>query len=92
MEWEQRLRYAKGKWREKLLKREPQKPLYSGLTGKVPIRIDIRTGVVEASKRMKLTPYVIRLSTLKKHTRITIPLNPADYHLRLLAKGRIVSS
>jgi len=90
MEWERRLRCAKGKWREKLLKREPQKPFHNGLTRKVPIRIDIRTGVVEVSKRMKLTPYVIRLSTLKKHTRITIPLNPADYHLRLLAKSRTV--
>lgn len=90
MEWERRLRHAKGKWREKLLKREPQKPFHNGLTGKVPIRIDTRTGVVEVSKRMKLTPYVIRLSMLKKHMRITIPLNPADYHLRLLARGRIV--
>lgn len=89
-EWEQRLQYAKGKWREKLLKREPQKPFHNGLTGKVPVRIDIRTGVVEVSKCMKLTSYVIRLSTLKKHTRITIPLNLADYHLRLLAKSRMV--
>ena len=53
MEWERRLRYAKGKWREKLLKCEPQKPFHNGLTEKVPIRIDTRTGVVEVSKRVR---------------------------------------
>lgn len=89
-EWERRLEYSNGKGRERLFKREPMKPFTGGLTNKVPVRIDIRTGSVEASKNMKLSQYVIRLSTLKRRMRITIPLNPARYHLNLLRKGRIV--
>lgn len=89
-EWERTLGQAKGKWREKLLKREPRKPLSDGLTNKIPVRIDERTGTVEASKRIRLSPYVLRLSSLRKGSRITIPLNPAGYHLELLRKGRVV--
>ena len=89
-EWERDLKYARGRWREKLLKREPKKPFSKGSRGKVPIRIDVRTGVVQASKRMKLTPYLIHLSTLEKHHRITVPLNPAKYHIELLRNGGIV--
>jgi len=89
-DWERRLKHAKGKWREKLLKREPSKPFHNGLAGKVPIRIDIRTGSVESSKRMKLSPYALRLSTLSKNHRIIVPLNPSEYHVELLRKGRIV--
>lgn len=89
-EWRRRLNHAKGRWREKLLKREPQKPFHKGLNEKIPVRIDIRTGLVEQSQTIKLAPYVIQLSTLKKHRRITIPLNPAGYHLDLLRRGRIV--
>jgi transposase len=57
---------------------------------KIPVRIDVRTGKVEDSKRMRLCPHVIRLSTLRKRYRITLPLNPAKYHLEILRKGRIV--
>jgi len=88
--WKIRLRKAKGKWREKLLKREPSPPLSNGLRRKVPIRIDARTGIVEQSKQIKLCPYVLRLSTLKKNYRITVPLNPARYHLEVLRMGRAV--
>jgi putative transposase len=88
-DWERRLKHAKGKWREKLLQREPEKPFHNSLARKVPVRIDSRTGVVEASRRMKLSPYVLRLSTLRKRSRITIPLNPSDYHIELLKEARI---
>jgi transposase len=89
-EWEHRLMYARRGWRERLLKREPQKPFHKGLSKKVPVRLDSRTGVLETSKRIKLCPYVLRLSTLRKKTCITIPLNPAEYHLNLLERGRVV--
>jgi len=89
-EWERRLEYARRGWREKLLKREPQKPFHRGLTKKLAVRLDSRTGVLETSKRIKLSRYVLRLSTLRKNTRITLPLNPAEYHLNLLKRGRIV--
>lgn len=89
-EWEGQLRHAKGRWRQKLLEREPQRPFRNGLNGKVPVRIDVRTGRLESSKRMKLSPYVIRLSTLKKRQRIAVPLNPAKYHLDLLRKSRVL--
>jgi len=89
-EWEHRLKYARRGWRERLLKREPQKPYQKGLSKKLVVRLDSRTGLLETSKRIKLSPYVLRLSTLRKNTRITIPLNPAEYHLNLLERGRIV--
>jgi len=89
-EWEHRLKHARRIWREKLLKREPQKPFRKGISKKVPVRLDSRTGVLETSKRIKLSRYVLRLSTLRKNNRTTIPLNPAEYHLGLLERGRIV--
>lgn len=89
-EWDRELKRSRGNWREKLLKREPRRPLRSGLVRKIPVRIDARTGHVEASKRIKLCPLVLRVSTLEKYAGVTIPLNPADYHLNLLQKGRIV--
>jgi putative transposase len=87
-DWERQLKHAKGKWRGKLLKREPLKPFHNSLTGKVPVRIDVRTGIVVSSNRMKLSPYVLCLSTFSKNHRIIVPLNPAKYHLDLLRKGR----
>jgi transposase len=39
---------------------------------------------------MKLSPYVLCLSTFSKNHRIIVPLNPAKYHLDLLGKGDIV--
>lgn len=89
-DWECQLKHAKGKWRGKLLKREPRQPFHDGLTGKVPVRIDVRTGIVVSSNRMKLSPYVLCLSTFSKNHRIIVPLNPAKYHLDLLRKGGIV--
>jgi putative transposase len=89
-EWEQKVRHAKGKRVQKFVKREPQKPFRKDSAKKVPVRIDTRAGVVEAAKRIKLSPCVLRLSTLRKGVRVTIPLNPAQYHLALLRKGRAV--
>jgi putative transposase len=89
-DWERRLRRVKARWCEKLLRREPKKPFHNGVMRKIPVRIDSRTGIVEASKRIKLSLYVIKLSTLKRRMRVTIPMNPARHHLNLLMKGRVV--
>lgn len=89
-EWETRLKHAKGKWREKLVKREPHKPFQTCSISKIPVRMDRRTGEVQASRKIRIAPVVLRLSTLQKNYRITVPLNPAQYHLNLLKKGRII--
>jgi len=73
-----------------LLKRKPQKPFTNGMHGKVPVWFDYRIGSIEKSQVM-LCPYVARASTPKKGVKITIPLNPAKYHLDLLQKGEIKS-
>jgi len=81
-DWNWELKRAKGEWRKKLLKRTPQKPFSKGMKGKVPIWFDYRIGSIERS-RIKLCSYVARASTLRKGVKITIPLNPARYHLDL---------
>ena len=75
------------KWLHKLLRREPQEPFTNGLKGKVPIWFDNRFGTIEKSKHVKLCPYVARVSTLRRGIKLTIPLNPAKYHLGMLEKG-----
>ena len=52
------MRREKGKWREKILKRQPQKPFSNRLRYKVPVWFDYRIGSVEKS-RIKLSPYVL---------------------------------
>lgn len=89
-QWERQTRKAKGKWREKLLKRQPQKPFSNGIGRKVPVWFDCRIGSVEKSK-IKLCPYVARVSTLRRGAKLTIPLNPAKYHLGLLLEGTLKS-
>lgn len=84
------MRREKGKWREKILKRQPQKPFSNRLRYKVPVWFDYRIGSVEKS-RIKLSPYVARTSTLQKGVKLTIPLNPAKYHLDLLHKSKLKS-
>ena len=79
------------RWLLKLLKREPQKPFSNGVQHKIPIWFDERIGTLEPSRRMKLVPWVARISTLRKGKKITIPLNPAKYHLGLLQKGQLKS-
>jgi len=89
-EWKRRMRRAKGKWREKLLKHEPQKPLSNGISRQIPVWFDYRIGSIEKSK-VKLCPYMARVSTLRRGVKLTVPLNPAKYHLDLLQKGELKS-
>jgi len=74
----------------KLLKREPSKPFHGRKTSrKIPTRFDYRTGEVQWSERAKLSPLLIRISTLEKYEKLTIFLNPSSYHLELLERGEI---
>jgi putative transposase len=83
-------RNGEWKWLRKLLKREPQKPFSRGMTRKVPIWFDSQLGSIEKS-RIKLCPYVARVSTLRRGVKLTVPLNPAKYPLDLLSKGDLKS-
>ena len=93
-EWEKKVagaqRECNERWLCKLMKREPQPPFSNGLKHKIPIWFDYRIGSLEHSE-IKLSPRVIRISTLKRGERITILLNPAKYHLSLLERGEIKS-
>jgi len=74
----------------KLLGREPSKPFQGrNSSGKIPTRFDYRTGEVQRSKRAKLSPLLIRISTLEKYEKLTVFLNPSSYHLKLLDGGEI---
>ena len=79
------------KWLRKLLRREPQEPFANGMKRKVPIWFDNRIGSIERSKHLKFCPYVARVSTLRRGVKLTIPLNPAKYHLSLLEEGTLKS-
>ena len=85
--WERELRRAKAgtKWYKKLLKREPAEPCTSARSKlkKIPTKFDSRTGTIEES-HLKISPLVVRISTLKKGERITILLNPSKWHLDML--------
>ncbi len=93
-EWMQKVAWARRggnkRWLHKLMKREPQPPFSNGLRHKIPIWFDYRLGSLECSG-IKLSPRVIRISTLKRGERITVLLNPAKYHLDLLERGEIKS-
>lgn len=89
-EWTREMRRAKGKWREKILKRQPQKPFSNGIACKGPIWFDYRIGSIKKPK-VKLFQYVARVSTLRRGVKLTIPLNPAKYHLDPLSKGKLKS-
>jgi len=93
-EWRQKVaraqRVGDERWLRKLMKREPQQPFSNGLQHKIPIWFDYRIGSLEVSET-KLSPRVIRISTLKRGERITVLLNPAKYHLDLLEQGKIKS-
>ena len=94
-EWRRRVAETKRngdhKWLRKLLRREPEKPFSRGLSGKVPIWFDRQLGSIEKSKTMSLCSYVARISTLRRGEKLTVPLNPARYHLVLLSKGDLKS-
>ena len=79
------------RWLRKLIKREPQPPFSNGPRRKIPIWFDYRIGGLEEAETIKLSPRVVRISTLKKGERITVLLNPAKYHLDLLERGEIKS-
>jgi len=92
--WEKAVEKARARGDErrlrKLLKREPSKPFHGKSSGrKIPTRFDYRTGEVQRSKRAKLSPMLVRISTLKKYEKLTIFLNPSNYHLELLGQGEI---
>ncbi len=93
--WRREVAIARGEgdkfWLAKLLRREPQEPFTNGTSGKVPIWFDGRIGSIERSKHLKLCPYVARVSTLRRGVKLTIPLNPAKYHLDLLEQGTLKS-
>lgn len=76
---------------DRLLQREPQEPFTNGLLHKVPIWFSSDYGSIEKSKHLKLCPYVARVSTLKRRSKITIPLNPAKHHCSLLEQGTVKS-
>jgi transposase len=78
-------------WLRKLMKREPRPPFSNGYKHKIPIWFDYRIGSLEESKTVRISPCLIRTSTLKQGERITILLNPAKYHLDLLERGEIKS-
>ncbi len=92
--WERAVEKARARGDErrlhKLLKREPSKPFRGrDSNGKIPTRFDYRTGEVQWSERAKLSPLLIRISTLEKYEKLTIFLNPSSYHLELLELGEI---
>ena len=61
------------------------------MKSKVPIWFDCRIGSIEEARHLKLCPYVARISTLRRGVKLTIPLNPAKYHLDLLERGTVKS-
>ena len=74
----------------KLLKREPSKPFHGkDSKRKIPTRFDYRTGEVQRSERAKLSPWLVRISTLKLREKLVVFLNPSSYHLGLLERGEI---
>ena len=94
-EWERGVRRAQRegdeRWLHKLVKREPSKPFSNGLQHKIPTWFDYRVGNLEKSEMVQISPYLVRLSTLKQRERLTVLLNPAKYHINLLERSEIKS-
>lgn len=90
--WELKLLKSKKdtKYHDKLLKQEPSQPFSNKRTliHKIPVRLDYRTGNVK-KVNLKLTQWMIEISTLKKHKRMAVLLNPSKYHTDLLESGEI---
>jgi len=80
--WENKCKYAKDKYLQKLLKREPSFPQQSK---KAVVRLDYRTASIK-KLNLSMSNLWLNLSTLKKRSRILIPLNPSQYHLNQLGK------
>jgi len=90
--WKRKISKAKKgtKWYDKLLKREPSRPCTSERSRlrKIPIRLDYRTGNVKEVD-LKLTNLIAEVSTLRKHERMALLLNPSQYHTKELNSGEI---
>jgi len=93
-DWRRQIAEAKRsgdlKWLRELSRREPQKPFSRGMPHKVPIWFDRQLGSIERSK-IRLCSCVARVSTLRRGMKLTVPLNPARYHLDLLSKSDLKS-
>jgi len=94
-EWEFLLKRSKPrtKWHEKLLKREPSPPCSSPRSKlrKIPTWFDNRTGEVQKAS-IKLTEWVIHISTLKRGETVDILLNPSEWHKEMLEKAERIKS
>jgi len=55
---------------------------------RIAVRIDYRTGSIKKVS-LKLASYGVELSTLKKHEKLFLLLNPSEYHLKKLSEGKI---
>ncbi|MDP3919083.1 MAG: transposase [Nanoarchaeota archaeon] len=86
LQWKNKLSKAKGKYYHKILKRKPSFPKIKKRT---PVRLDYRTLKIKTSD-LTLSHLWFDITSLRKHNRIMIPLNPSDYHLSLLQQGRII--
>ncbi len=90
--WKRKLSKAKKgtKWYSKLLTREPSRPCTSKRSKlrRIPIRLDYRTGNVK-EVGLKLTNLLAEVSTLRKHERMALLLNPSQYHIQQLESGKI---
>ena len=75
---------------------------FSKSNNKIPVRLDYRTISLKSNlklkgnlasnlKNNKLSDLWINLTSLKKHDKIMIPLNPADYHLNKLKQANKIS-
>jgi len=92
--WEKAVEKARARGDEqrlrRLLGREPSKPFQGkNSSGKIPTRFDYRNGEVQRSEWAKLSPMLIRISTLEKYEKLTVFLNPSSYHLELLERGEV---
>lgn len=90
--WEWKLKHTNPdtKYYTKLLKREPSEPFTNqkSLIHKIPIRFDYRTGKVKKVD-LKLTNWMIGVSTVKKNQKKAFLLNPSEYHKELMKSGEI---
>lgn len=94
-EWKFMLKQAKkeNKWYEKLLRREPSPPCTSKRSKlkKIPTWFDNRTGEIQKAS-IKLTEWVIHISTLEKGETMDVLLNPSEWHKEMLQNAERIKS
>lgn len=102
--WKYKLERSKNnpKIYNKILKRQPSEP-FSKSNNKTPVRLDYRTINLKSNLNLKgslvrslnketqISELWINLTTLKKHNKLMIPLNPADYHINKLKEANKIS-